>query len=150
MRVIDCGCEGSPQPHQQLVYYGACLSVNLGFDPSWNPERKAPPLAGISDLEALIDTGAEESCIDSALAAQLNLPLIDKRPIVGVGQMDADVHLAQVFIRAMKYTIRGHFAAVPLQENGHRQRVLLGRTFLRDCLLVYDGRSAKVTIQIVG
>jgi hypothetical protein len=46
------------------------------------------------------------------------------------------------------YTIRGHFAAVPLKEHGHRQRVLLGRAFLRACRLVYDGRSGKVTVEL--
>jgi predicted aspartyl protease len=108
----------------------------------------AAPRPGISDVEALIDTGAEESCIDNLLAAGLNLPVIDRRVVCGVGSMEVDVYLAQVHVPALKFTIEGRFSGVPLEENGHHQRVLLGRTFLRYCELKYDGNSGNVTIRL--
>jgi len=148
MRVVDCGYDGAPKPHEFLVYYGPVLKVSLGFDPNWNPGLNAPPKLSLADIEALIDTGSEESCIDALLAAQLELPIIDRRVVCGIGSMEVNVHAGQVFVPALKYTIRGHFAAVPLKEHGHRQRVLLGRTFLRACRFVYDGKSGKVTVQL--
>jgi predicted aspartyl protease len=130
------------------IYQGATLWVSLGFDPAWRKATNAPPKAGITHVEALIDTGAEECCIDNLLAAQLGLIPIDRRMVCGVGSMEVDVYLGQIHVQALKFTISGRFAGVPLEENGHRQRVLIGRTFLRYCKLVYDGTSGDVTIQL--
>jgi hypothetical protein len=148
MRTVDCGWDGAPKSHEVLVYFGPVLKVSVGFDPKWKNALNAPPKLALTDIDALIDTGSEESCIDALLAVQLELPLVDRQMVCGVGSMEVDVRAAHVFVPALKYTIGGKFAAVPLKEHGHRQSVLLGRTFLRDCKLVYDGRSGRVTIQL--
>jgi hypothetical protein len=148
MRVVNCGYEGSPEAHNHLIYYGATLKVNLGLDSTWHRGLNAPPKLGIYDVEALIDTGAEESCIDSALASALKLPVIDRRVVCGVGSMEVDVFIGHIHVPALKFTIEGRFSGVPLDEHGHRQKVLLGRTFLRYCTLAYNGNSAKVTVQL--
>lgn len=64
--------------------------------------------------------------------------------------MEVDVFLGQIHVERLRYTISGQFAGVPLKEHGHRQQVLLGRTFLQNFKLLYDGRSAEVTIEYVG
>jgi Aspartyl protease len=59
--------------------------VQIGFDPTYDP--RAVPL-GVPNLpknhiHALVDTGASGSCIDSALAMTLNLPIVDRRTVSG-------------------------------------------------------------------
>jgi hypothetical protein len=76
------------------------------------------------------------------------LPVIDRRLVCGVGSVEVDVFLAQIHVQALKFTIYGKFAGVPLEENGHRQRVLIGRSFLEHCKLMYNGKSGAVTIEL--
>src|SRR5713101_2684891 len=58
----------------------------------------------------LVDTGAGESCIDSVLAAHLNLPVVDRRDISGVhGRQTVNMHLAQVVVPSLKFTLYGAF-----------------------------------------
>src|SRR5205823_6239775 len=95
----------------------------------------------------LVDTGASESCIDSLLAAQLNLPIVDRRPTSGAhGSLEVNMHLAQVRIPALNFTIYGAFAGVRLAVGGQTHRALIGRTFLQRFTMVYEGRTGAVTI----
>ncbi len=48
--------------------FGPTLIVNIGFDPSYKIAAKTVPNLPANQLHALVDTGATESCIDSALA----------------------------------------------------------------------------------
>ncbi|MCW5557814.1 MAG: hypothetical protein KIT22_08285 [Verrucomicrobiae bacterium] len=59
-----------------------------------------------------------------------------------------NVHLAQVFVPALAFTIYGAFSAVHLQAGGQGHKVLIGRTFLRHCRMVYDGLTGGVTLEI--
>ena len=67
-----------------LAAHGPTLIVDIGFDPNFKTPTSTLPIAGITGIHALVDTGAGESCIDSLLAIQLNLPIVDRRPISGV------------------------------------------------------------------
>src|SRR5262249_45843905 len=92
----------------------------LGLDPSWRlgpPARK--PNAAALRVRALIDTGAEQSFIDCDLAARLKLPIFD-------------------------WAVQ--FAGVHLQRGGMPYQVLIGRTFLEQFTLHYNGRSGQVTL----
>src|SRR5271156_4907479 len=97
----------------ELVYPGPPRAVTISFDPQFvftghNP----PPAAGLT-VRALVDTGATESCIDNMVAAQLNLPIIDRRPIAGVGGAHtANMHMAQIFVPSLNFWIYGTFAGV--------------------------------------
>ncbi len=131
-----------------LSLWGPQLLVDIGFDQNY---EYAPggslPVPGKKGLPALIDTGAGESCIDSLLAAQLNLPVIDKRMQAGAhGAKMVDIHMAQVHIPALNFTIYGDFAAVDLRIGGQSIDALLGRTFLRHFKMVYDGKTGSVEI----
>src|ERR1035437_5974073 len=86
-----------------LVSLGPTLLVDIGFDPAYvYVLGGAPPKPGLTRLEALVDTGATESCIDSLTAAQLNLPIVDRRRIGGVGgAQEVNIHLAQVFVPSL-------------------------------------------------
>src|SRR3989442_870168 len=101
MAQTKCGFDGAPQGasgQEMLVAWGPTLLVDVGFDPNFVPIVKGPPpVPGMRNLNALVDTGAQECCIDSRLAVQLGLPVVDRRQVSGIhGSHSADVHLAQV------------------------------------------------------
>jgi predicted aspartyl protease len=153
MPVIECGFPAvNPSPADALQIWGPTVQVDVGFDPSLfgqsGPATGARALVAVPAIQvpALIDTGAQQSCIDEQLAQQLNLPLIDQAKLSGVsGAMIFNVYLAHIAIPgvALQY---GQFTGVHLQAGGQYHRVLIGRTLLRDVLLVYDGRSGSVKL----
>ncbi len=131
-----------------LVGLGPTLFVNIGFDPNFDPKTaKAPPVPSVTGIRALVDTGASESCIDALLAAQLNLPIVDQRPVSGVGgQHMVNMHMAQVFAPSLNFWVYGLFAGVNLAAGGQPHQALIGRTFLRHFTMIYEGRTGTVTI----
>lgn len=147
-----CGFDDAPgnpgSGCEFLVGFGPTLLVNIGFDPHFDPvNAKAPPVAGITDIHALVDTGATESCIDALLATNLNLPIVDQRPVAGVGgQHMVNMHMAQVFAPTLNHWVYGLFAGVNLAAGGQQHRALIGRTFLRHFTMIYEGRTGTVTI----
>jgi predicted aspartyl protease len=148
MPQTKCGFDNSPgaSGSDLLVAWGPTLIVNVGFDPDFKGPPRIP-VPGISDIRALVDTGATECCIDSLLASQLGLPVVDRRSISGVGGRHVvNVHLAQVFVSSLNFIMYGMFAAVDLAAGGQAHRVLMGRTFLRAFTMTYEGRTGTVTI----
>lgn len=140
---VPGGADGS----HLLMLNGPTLLVNIGFDPNYVPTAAAAPVLGSTSLYALVDTGATESCIDNLLAAALNLPIVDRRPISGIqGSHVANVYLAHVFIPSLAFTIWGSFAGVDLAAGGQSHSALIGRTFLRAFTMIYEGRTGTVTI----
>jgi predicted aspartyl protease len=150
MARTKCGFDNSPQApgRELLAAWGPTLLVDIGFDPNFNPQNPIQiPIPGIRGVRALVDTGAAESCIDSMLAAQLNLPIVDRRRIGGVGGAHiVNIHLAQVHVPSLRHTSYGAFAAVHLAAGGQAHHALIGRTFLQQFTLVYEGRTGSVTI----
>ncbi len=145
-----CGFNDAPGApgNDLLAAWGPTLFVSIGFDPDFNAQTAlAPPVPGIVDVQALVDTGASECCIDSLLAAQLSLPIVDRRPVSGVGgQHIVNMHMAQIFVPTLNFWIYGLFAGVNLAAGGQMHRALMGRTFLRNFTMIYEGRTGTVTI----
>lgn len=145
-----CGFDdinGGAKGHELLVSYGPTIMVDIGFDAAYVPQKGGKPVAGLTNVTALVDTGATASCIDSLLASQLNLPIVDKQITAGVhGALEVNMHLAQIHIPSLGFTIYGQFAGVHLQAGGQPHRALLGRTFLRAFKFVYEGHTGTVTI----
>ena len=96
---------------------------------------------------ALVDTGASHSCIDSQLATQLQLPLVNVTQISGVhGAGPANVYLAQIHITYLSHTVYGQFFGVNLV--GQRHAAIMGRAFLTEFTMTYDGATGTVTISM--
>lgn len=131
-----------------LQLHGPTLIVSIGFDKDFNPQNpKKTAVPGITGVPALVDTGASESCIDNTLAQQLNLPIVDKRTISGVGgKHEVPVYMAQIAIPSLNFMIYGLFAGVDLIKGGQRHQALIGRTFLRGFRMTYEGDTGTVTI----
>jgi gag-polyprotein putative aspartyl protease len=127
-----------------LSQIGPTLKVDLGFDEKYDP-RAPSRLAAlpVTGAWALIDTGASTSCIDTALAMNLQLPIIDQRDCYGIsGRLELNVHLAQIHVPTLQFTLYGSFLGVEL--GGRRHTVLLGRDFLRHFEMIYDGPTGRV------
>ena len=149
--LTKCGFDDAPggaSGCDLLVYYGPTLLVDVGFDPSFEiGANLGAPVPGIMGIRALVDTGAAESCIDSLLAAQLNLPIVDRRAVSGAhGRQEVNMHVAQVRVPSLNFTIYGAFAGVHLVAGGQVHQALIGRTFLQNFTMVYEGRSGSVTL----
>jgi hypothetical protein len=150
MATTKCGFDSVPGAHGRdlLVGSGPTLIVQIGFDPAYDPKQhhRAPALPQ-QQLLALVDTGATESCIDGGLAMRLNLPVIDRRRVSGVhGAGEVNVHLAQLHIPNLSFTVWGPFCAVDLIAGGQAHHALIGRTFLQNFTMTYEGRTGTVTL----
>jgi hypothetical protein len=78
---------------------------------------------------------------------RLNLPIVDRQPIGGIsGRHEANMHLAQIHVPTLNFTIHGSFAAVDLIAGGQRHNALIGRNFLSRFTMVYEGRTGTVTL----
>jgi len=148
---VECGgADQAGQWHRDLlVDRGPSLYVDIGFDPTYDPDRPSKaPQAGVKNVWALIDTGAVESFIDNGLALSLALPIVDRVQLAGIsGRHLASVYVAQIHVPSLAFTIYGRFAGVDLLAGGQTHTALIGRTFLANFKMTYDGRLGRVVLQ---
>ena len=147
MPIIEAGVpdsDGNLNPNQ-LIRVGPTIGVFIGHFRSDNESRALPQEDEFA--LALVDTGASESCIDISFAQKLKLPVVDKMTISGVGGAKIhDVYMAQIHIPNLEFTQYGKFAGVDLDGGGQPHKALLGRTFLQNTIMIYDGFRSQVTI----
>jgi predicted aspartyl protease len=150
MPKTECGfitIAGGASGKDLLTFYGPTIFVDIGFDAAFKPDQTHAPIPGMSGIRALVDSGATESCIDSVLAAQLNLPIIDRKTFSGIGgKHEVNIHLAQVRVPSLNVTLYGAFAGVHLEAGGQWHKALIGRTFLQNYTMTYNGRTGSVTL----
>lgn len=143
MPTTNCGFD-SPD---ELELYGPTLVVEIGFDANYRINSGIKPELHSGLLPALVDTGVTESCIDSELAARLNFPIVNRRQIAGAGGItEVYVHLAQIYVLGLDWTIYGRFDGVHLAAGGQPYYALIGRTFLRHFNMDYDGPTGVVIL----
>lgn len=154
---------------QHLVHKGPTTLVEIGFDatmfqnqagsqlltpaqPSGSqgvstPAVVTPPKLKI--VEALIDTGASECCIDEALAKELGLPMIDQANGSGIGGTESfNVYLGHIRIVGLNAVQFGRFMGVKLTDGGQPHCALIGRSMMQNMILVYDGRNGAVSLAV--
>lgn len=126
-----------------LVDLGPTVLVDIGLK-SRSASGQRPDLAE-KGIKALIDTGAGADCIDDDLAVRLGLPITDEGEISGVGgRHRAFIYTARVYVPGLNRLLFQRFTGVRLEGGGQWHRVILGRTFLRQYRLTYDGPSGGV------
>lgn len=152
MPIVDCGWKDRKEGtgSQLLETFGPIFWVVIGFDAEYFSETDKPKPNSLGErVPALIDTGATESFIDTELAEKIGLPAVDKRQLAGAsGLMVSYRYMGQVHIPDLNVNIMGPFNGVTLSEGEQRYRVLIGRTFLRNTILHYDGRTGAVSIAL--
>jgi len=144
----QCGFKslpGSLSGQHLLLLHGPTLLVRIGFDPNFIPGQR--PNIPVDQIPALVDTGAYESYIDSQLAKQLALPIVDRLMCSGsAGRHEIDACLAHIIVSGLDVNITGRFGAVKLSEGGQRHQALIGRTFLMHFKLTYNGSTGDVEL----
>lgn len=148
MQSTLCGFKdlGSIKGADLLQQFGPTLRVDIGFDEKFRANGGRPELA-VKDVHALVDTGASTNCIDSDLAMTLDLPIVDQARVAGIsGPKIVNVHLAQVYIHELDEVIYEQLVGVDLSAGGQPHSALIGRSFLRNFKMVYDGALGEVMI----
>ena len=131
----------------RLEDLGPILHVQIGLDPAYTLEQSPRPSLPIEPLPALIDTGASESGIDSGLAVRLQLPVVERSAVAGIhGSFELNYYLAQIYVPSLDFTIHGKLAGVNLAASGLPYSALIGRDFLRNFTMTYNGRTGQVTL----
>jgi hypothetical protein len=132
-------------PADLLVRLGPTIQVDIGLR-SRSAAGEAPDLPE-KRVKALIDSGAGGDCIDDELARRLNLPIHDEGEISGVGgRHRAFVYTARIYVPKLDRLLFQPFTGVKLSEGEQWHRVILGRSFLRNYRLAYDGTTGQVDI----
>lgn len=62
------------------------------------------------------------------------------------GAKEVNMHLAQVHVPSLGFTIYGEFAGVDLRAGGQSIDALIGRTFLKRFKMIYEGTTGNVEI----
>ena len=150
MAIVDCGFRDGPlgSGAERLVQRGPILQVDIGLDPEYRYTESGSTFdSGIMQVPALVDTGATFSCIDDEIARSLDLPLVDRRSFYMLnGKCECNAYLAHIVVPALSLFQHGILYGSPLDEIDRPYRAVIGRTFLRDMVLVYDGPTGSVRI----
>jgi hypothetical protein len=132
---------------------GALVAVEIGLSRSEvrRLRNAARPIPAAVSLRALLDTGAECSCVDPQAVATLALPLknigLANIPAVGgltpITQHDASLTIIHPSGNARDNLVIGDLplAEVPLAALGYE--VLIGRDVLRWCRFLYNGPGGR-------
>ena len=102
-------------------------------------------------VTALIDTGADDFCyLDNSLAERLGLPVRDRRPVnlrIPTGKLASTAYSARVSIEGLDIHDRAcRCLSYPIKKMRPNIDALLGRAFLREVRLYYDGPGGGVTV----
>lgn len=91
---------------------------------------------------ALVDTGASKVCIDYRIAQELGLRETGQRTLTTVGgNVEARVYIGVLEVPELDFRDLMEFVAPRVPFN---VRALLGRSFLREFIVNFDGPSGEV------
>lgn len=92
----------------------------------------------------LIDTGASDVCIDYRLAIQLGLKVVDQTNVGVVGGTTlATVYLGRLIVPEVEFDQVMPLYALKVRHPTHE--VLLGRSFLQNYIVTFDGPAGTFT-----
>ncbi len=134
-----------PDSHS-LIQWGPTISVSVS---EYVPKEILiqDKVARTKTVHALIDTGAIDSCIDKNLAEELGLPKVDEVSVAGAnGATNQPIYMGIITSPDLDLLNFGRFIGVDLKDGGQQHDVLIGRTFLRHVIMIYDGIRSQVSI----
>lgn len=138
-------------PSTVLQRQGPCVQVSIGLAQSVASQllqqgKTLPkPAAGI----ALIDTGAASTCIDSNIAQQLKLPVVNVVNIASASHASTQLNVYPIQIEVVGLPISIEVLnAIGAALNAQGLIALIGRDVLQHCTLFYNGISGSTTLSI--
>jgi hypothetical protein len=135
---------------------GAIVDVRVGWSAGQARQLRQAlrPVPPALDTRALVDTGAEITCLDGALAQQLGLPLaqlaLANVPALGGLRLGAHYHAGLELVHPSAAPGRDLVVPdllileVPLAGLGYQ--ALIGRDVLARCDFLYGGRRQRFTL----
>jgi len=137
-------------PHQWIEIYGPTVAVEVMVHPnmarSLKEAGKSVPESVIGD--AMIDSGAQATTIDTSVAERLQLPRTSKIEAFGIGgRSEGYTSPCSIFIPSLKLTTncaRAH--CHELTKNAKHIIALIGRDILKQMTFFYDGINGQVQL----
>lgn len=92
-------------------------------------------------LDGIIDTGASVICVDSRIVKRLGLIASKRKPVqMADGRFEtATIYPARMSIPALGFDDFVEVYAIEMKSERPISRVLIGRSFLKDYIVNYDG-----------
>ena len=138
-------------PSNALLQRGPCIQVTLGLVQSITDQllqqgkTVPPPISGL----ALIDTGASSTCIDDAIAQQLQLPATDVVQMVSASHASTQQNVYPVLIEVVGASIQINVPrAMGANLTPQGLIALIGRDFLQHVTLFYNGITGQITLSM--
>ena len=117
--MVDCGFADRPEASGRALLAQFGPTPYIEIDPVYQLKDAQRPNVPKNRFPALVDTGAAASCIDSVLANTLKLPVVDQQDVAGAhGKGEVNMHLAQIHVPDVDFTVYGEFAGVHLLAGG--------------------------------
>lgn len=103
------------------------------------------PAVGSESLNGIIDTGASITCIDNRVAKRLGLIASNRKPVqMADGRVAVSpIYAARMTIPALEFDDIVPVCGVEMEYPS--TRVLIGRSFLKDYIVNYDGPKELFT-----
>lgn len=144
---------GKPR-NGQPTDFAACppiVNVYIGCDDTWSPDsEELPQHNGVTYL-AMIDTGAEDTVIDSEVAQEIGAKNIHTGVIHGfegtkqVGGVDV-----QIIFPIANIAFAGRAGITSFRSAGQTFDLILGRSFLSHCEFFVDGPNDRYRLNWIG
>ena len=101
---------------------------------------------------AMLDSGAESTCVDRELIAECGLEFAGNAMVHGMDNAAKPTTLAkaQIILPAQNVIFVEHVAAVDFRSAGQAFDLVLGRSFLRHCVFEVDGPNERYTLHWVA
>ena len=145
------GTKAPGDPRLGLAMQGPVVQVIVGLASSLTTQlvqqgHSVPnPISGLG----LIDTGASTTCIDDATAQEMRLPVIDVVHMISASHVSTPANVYPIQLQLVGTPIRIEVSRVMgarLKEQG--LIALIGRDFLANCTLFYNGFAGSLTISM--
>jgi hypothetical protein len=130
---------------QDLRDRGALIKVRIAQprDVADSLRSQGKAVADAVEAMAMIDTGASITAIDQGLATRIGLVQTGIAPVAGVtGVQDQPIYAAQIMLDQPSVAL-DPWKMIGSPLNIQNFDVLLGRDFLQELTLVYDGSSGN-------
>ncbi len=131
------------QQRGPVVQVSVTVEQNTGKGLASQGKPVPPPQTG----QALIDTGASNSCIDDEVAKKLGLPVIDQGFMVSATHEKVPCNIYPVLISSpiMNFNIPRAMGAALVSQG---LVAIIGRDVLQSCTLFYNGPAGQFTLSL--
>lgn len=124
-----------------LLRHGPSIDIHVVPLSRYAERASEAPPAG-----AIIDTATRHDCIDATFAERLRLPVVDTVEVLTpAGHDTIAVYAAFVAVPRLGLRRFGSFVGIDFAYAEVPHRVVLGRSFLEQVILIYDGFRGRVT-----